>query len=103
MEMLICKKCHETFDNIDDYTKHIIEYSNPISKSVKKDIEFETPLMRDFSKLLPAILLSMISFVVGFFLLVFPFSIREYCNNGIVTTSGSLVSMIISDLTGVCF
>ena len=97
MEMLICKRCREQFDNVQDYTDHILEYSKP-----KQSSDFETPLMRDFSKVSLQIMFGLIGALGFIFLFLFPFGITEFCNHGMVTTSGSIVGMIVSDLTGVC-
>ena len=64
---------------------------------------FESPLMRDLSKLSPQILLGLIIGIVGIIVFVFPFNITEYCNHGIVTTQNSLFATFISDLTGSCY
>lgn len=95
--MLICKQCHEQFDNIDDYTNHVLEYSKS-----KQSSDFETPLFRDFSKLSLQILFGLIGGIVFIIIFVFPFGITEFCNHGMVTTSNSLIGTFLSDLTGVC-
>ena len=65
--------------------------------------DFETPFMRDLAKLAMPIFYGLIG-ALGFILLfVWPFGITEFCNNGTVTTQGSIVGMVMSDITGVCW
>lgn len=76
--------------------------SPPITSPSDRQDGFETPLMRDVSKLMFQILMGLVGAVGFIMIFVFPFGITEFCNHGMVTTSGSFAGMIVSDLTGVC-
>jgi len=98
-ETLRCTKCGEIFGNVPEFEKHIIEFYKP---EECKTQQYETPLMRDLSKLSVQVMFGLIGALAFFMIFLFPFSITEFCNHGIVTTSNNLFGTFISDLTGVC-
>lgn len=65
--------------------------------------EFESPFMRDLAKLEIPIFYGILGALVFIFLFLWPFNVQMICNNGMVTTQDSIIRMVISDMTGVCF
>lgn len=96
---LRCKTCGDTFETLEEYTQHIMEFE----KSKKTDsCNFETPLMRDISKLSVQVLFGLLIAVamIGFFF--FPFSFTVYGEHCSVSTSYSIARYILEQLTISC-
>jgi bacteriorhodopsin len=64
--------------------------------------DFETPLMRDLSKLMPKILLFLVTFIVAFIVGIYPIGLTEYGNGWIVQTTGTITQFILDNIRGVC-
>ena len=64
--------------------------------------EFETPLIRDLSKLMPSVLLGLL-IAVGFFVVfVIPFNMTVYGEHCSVTTSYSIAKWFLESLIMQC-
>lgn len=64
--------------------------------------DFETPIMRDLSKLVYPILLGMLFFIGIFFLFLFPYSVTVYGPHCTVQTSYSFAQYVWEQLTISC-
>lgn len=64
--------------------------------------DFETPIMRDISKLALPLLIVLLITIVLFFTFVFPFSLTVYGEHCSETTSYSLIRWLIRSLTIQC-
>lgn len=98
-----CDICHDGFDNLKDYTNHIREMSKEKHPNVfKVNDEFETSLFRDLSKLLPSVLIGMISFLVVFFTCIWQFPMTVIGPHCMESTSYSIAQWIFRSLTIQC-
>ena len=64
--------------------------------------DFETPIMRDISKLMPPLLLGMLIAIGLTILFLVPFSMTVYGENCSVTTSYTIAKWIVRSLTIQC-
>lgn len=64
--------------------------------------DFETPIMRDLSKLALPMLLSLLIAICLFIFFVWPFSLTVYGEHCSVTTSYSIARWILESLTLQC-
>lgn len=97
---LRCKTCGDTFETLEEYTQHIMEFEKTNKMNNKSD--FETPLMRDISKLSIQILFGLLIAVTILFLFVWPFSVTIYGDHCTVQTSYSIARYVLEQLTISC-
>jgi hypothetical protein len=64
--------------------------------------DFETPLMRDISKIIPQIFLGLLMAIGSILFFVFPFNLTVYGEHCSVTTSYSIAKWILESLTLQC-
>lgn len=64
--------------------------------------DYETPLIRDLSKMMPSVLLGLLIVVGGIVFFVFPFNLTVYGDHCTMTKSYSIAKWIVESLTISC-
>lgn len=99
-----CDICHDSFDNLKDYTEHIREMGKPVDhyKASKQESSYETPLMRDLDRVLPRYFLGFLIGLSLVLLFIWPFSLTVYGPHCMEMTDYTIPQWILRSLTIQC-